>query len=122
MYAWGDGGLGKLGNGAMTNTDVPVVVTLPAGVTAKAVATGYESAYAHRFRRESLRLGRRFYGELGDGTMTTATRPSSSRSPSGVQPVTIAGGGGVGYVIGSDGNLYSWGLKRQTASGERLHD
>ncbi len=30
--------------------------------------------------------------------------------PSGVTPVSIAGGGGTGYAIGSDGHLYAWGL------------
>ncbi len=122
VYAWGDGGLGKLGNGAMSNTDVPVVVTLPAGVTAKAVAAGYESAYAIGSDGNLYAWGDDFYGELGDGTMTNSDTPVVVSLPSGVQPVTIAGGGGVGYVIGSDGNLYSWGLNADGQLGDGSTD
>jgi alpha-tubulin suppressor-like RCC1 family protein len=110
LYAWGDGGLGKLGDGSTDNTDTPVVVSFPAGVTATAVAAGYESAYAIGSDGNLYAWGDDYYGELGDGTMTNSDTPVVVTLPAGVRPVTIAGGGGVGYAIGSDGNLYSWGL------------
>jgi alpha-tubulin suppressor-like RCC1 family protein len=122
LYAWGDGGFGKLGNGSMTNTDTPVVVSLPAGVTAKAVAAGYESAYAIGSDGNLYAWGDNFYGELGNGSTTNSDTPVVVALPTGVQPVTIAGGGGVGYAIGSDGNLYSWGLNADGQLGDGSTD
>jgi alpha-tubulin suppressor-like RCC1 family protein len=110
LYAWGDGGLDKLGDGSMTSSDTPVLVSLPAGVTATAVAAGYESAYAIGSDGNLYAWGDNVYGELGNGTMTDSDTPVVVSLPTGVKPVTISGGGGVGYTIGSDGNLYSWGL------------
>jgi alpha-tubulin suppressor-like RCC1 family protein len=122
LYAWGDGGLGKLGNGSTDNTDTPVVVSFPAGVTATAVAAGYESAYAIGSDGNLYAWGDDFYGELGNGTMTNSDTPVVVSLPAGVRPVTIAGGGGVGYAIGSDGNLYSWGLNSDGQLGDGSTD
>ena len=118
LYVWGDGGLGKLGDGSTTDTDTPAVVSLPAGVTATAVAAGYESAYAIGSDGKLYAWGDDFYGELGDGTMNDSDTPVVVSLPAGVRPVTIAGGGGVGYAIGSDGNLYSWGLNSDGQLGD----
>ena len=87
-----------------------VVVSAPAGVTATAVAAGYESAYAIGSDGNLYAWGDNVYGELGDGNTNDSDTPVVVSLPAGVKPVTIAGGGGVGYAIGSDGNLYSWGL------------
>ena len=58
-----------------------------------------------------LSWGSGSYGELGNGTTTAAqTAPVSVSLPNGVTPTAIAGGGDTGYAIGSDGNLYAWGL------------
>ncbi len=118
LYAWGDGGFGKLGDGSLTNTDTPVVVAFPTGVTATAVAGGYESAYAIGSDGKVYAWGDDLYGELGDGTNNNSATPVVVGLPAGVKPVTIAGGGGVGYAIGSDGNLYSWGLNAEDQLGD----
>ena len=120
LYAWGDGGFGKLGNGSMTNTDTPVVVSLPAGVTAKAVAAGYESAYAIGSDGNLYAWGDDFYGELGDGSMTNSDTPVVVSLPTGVQPVTIAGGGGrrLRHRLGREPLLL--GLERRRPARRRL--
>ena len=118
LYAWGDGGLDKLGDGSMTSTDTPVLVSLPTGVTAKAVAAGYESAYAVGSDGNLYAWGDNVYGELGNGNTNDSDTPVVVSLPAGVKPLTIAGGGGVGYAIGSDSNLYSWGLN----TGDELGD
>ena len=116
LYAWGDNTYGTLGNGtSVTFSDTPVLVSLPTGVTADAVSGGYESAYAIGSDGNLYAWGDNFYGELGNGGATNSDTPVAVSLPSGVTPQAIAGGGGTGYAIGSDGNLYAWGLN---ASGQ----
>ena len=42
LYAWGTNVYGNLGDGSMTDSDTPVVVSLPTGVTPKAISGGYD--------------------------------------------------------------------------------
>jgi alpha-tubulin suppressor-like RCC1 family protein len=46
VWAWGDNQKGQLGNGSRTSSDVPVTVTVPAGVTFVKVNSGGYSCYA----------------------------------------------------------------------------
>jgi alpha-tubulin suppressor-like RCC1 family protein len=110
LYAWGANVYGELGDGTTTNSDTPVLVSLPAGVTPKAVAGGYESAYAIGSDGNLYAWGDDVYGELGNGSYTDSSTPVVVSLPAGVTPKSIAGGGGAAYAIGSDGNLYAWGL------------
>ncbi len=109
LYSWGDSPYGALGNGT-TMSDTPVQVSLPSGVTPKAIAAGFETGYAIGSDGHLYAWGDNFYGELGTGGAATSSTPVVVPLPSGVTPVSIAGGGGTGYAIGSDGNLYAWGL------------
>jgi alpha-tubulin suppressor-like RCC1 family protein len=120
LYAWGDNTYGTLGNGtSATFSDTPVVVSLPTGVTADAISGGYESAYVIGSDGHLYAWGDNFYGELGNGGTTNSDTPVMVSLPSGVTPQAVAGGGGTGYAIGSDGMLYAWGLN---ASGQLGND
>jgi alpha-tubulin suppressor-like RCC1 family protein len=111
LYAWGNNVYGNLGDGNTSNSDVPVVVSLPSGVTPTAIAAGFESAYAIGSDGKLYAWGDNFYGELGTATTdTTNDMPVVVGLPSGVTAKSIAGGGGAAYAIGSDGNLYAWGF------------
>ena len=46
LYAWGNNTNGQLGNGTTNASTTPVVVSLPAGVTATAVAAGTDHSVA----------------------------------------------------------------------------
>ena len=112
LYAWGDGGAGKLGNGTMTAAQTtPVTVSLPEGVTAKAITAGINNAYAIGSDGNLYAWGFGDFGGLGNGTTTLGqTTPVTVSFPAGVTAKTIAAGAQTGYAIGSDGNLYGWGL------------
>ncbi len=56
LYSWGDSPYGALGNGT-TMSDTPVEVSLPSGVTPKAIACRVRDRLRHRLGRPPLRLG-----------------------------------------------------------------
>ena len=45
-YCWGQGAYGKLGNGTTTDSNVPVAVTMPTGVTFSAISVADEQSCA----------------------------------------------------------------------------
>jgi alpha-tubulin suppressor-like RCC1 family protein len=109
LYAWGANSDGELGDGTTTSSDAPVQVSLPSGVTARAIASGNSTAYAIGSDGKLYAWGVNSNGELGDGTTTSSDTPVQVSLPTGVTPTAIAGGYYSGYAIGSDGKLYSWG-------------
>jgi alpha-tubulin suppressor-like RCC1 family protein len=120
LYAWGENIFGSLGNGTTTSSSTPVVVSLPSGVTAKAIAGGV-TAYAIGSDGNLYAWGNNNEGQLGDGTSTgpqmcqdiepptpCSTIPVKVSLPSGVAPTAIAGDA-TAFAIGSNGKLYAWG-------------
>ncbi len=121
LYAWGDNGYGELGDGTDTGPDIcgsseqcsttPVVVSLPSGVTPKAIAAGADgSAYAIGSDGHLYAWGDNTFDQLGNGTSSDlSTTPVMISLPSGVTPSAVAAGQVDAYAIGSDGHLYAWG-------------
>ena len=122
LYAWGDNGSGQLGDGNTSESDAPVVVSLPSGVTPTAIAGGTLAAYAIGSDGNLYAWGENGVGALGNGTNTSSHTPVKVSLPPGVTPKVISGGGGaengVGYMIGSDGNLYAWGYNQDGELGD----
>src|ERR1700722_8987360 len=109
LYAWGANSAGELGDGTTTEVDAPVQVSLPTGVTAKAIAGGNSTAYAIGSNGKLYAWGDNNDGQLGNGTTIRSDTPVQVSLPTGVTPMAIAGGYHSGYAVGSDGKLYSWG-------------
>jgi alpha-tubulin suppressor-like RCC1 family protein len=109
LYAWGDSFYGELGNGGTTNSDTPVVVSLPSGVTPQAIAGGGGTGYAIGSDARLYAWGLNASGQLGDGSTNNSSTPVVVSLPLGVTPTSIAGAGGFAYAVGSDGHLYAWG-------------
>jgi alpha-tubulin suppressor-like RCC1 family protein len=116
LYAWGGGGLGALGNGMNTgDSNTPVQVSLPSGVSPVAIAASVSTAYAIGSDGHLYAWGANNAGQLGDGTNSPicgscgSAIPVVVSLPQGVAPTAIAAGGYTAYAIGSDGHLYAWG-------------
>lgn len=109
LYAWGDNSSGQLGDGNTANSDVPVRVSLPLGVTPAAVAAGAFAAYATGSNGSLYSWGNNGFGQLGDGNTANSEVPVEVRLSPGVTTKAIAGGGGMGYAVGSDDKMYAWG-------------
>ncbi len=110
VYAWGDNFYGELGNGSTTNSTTPVPVSLPVGVTATAIAGGGGTGFSIGSDGNLYGWGYNANGGLGDNSTSNSDTPVVVELPSGVTPKAITAGGGFAHAIGSDGNLYGWGL------------
>ena len=109
LYAWGDNSSGQLGDGNTANSDVPVRVSLPSGVTPAAVAAGAFAAYAIGSNGSLYSWGNNGFGQLGDGNTANSDVPVQVSLSPGVTTKAVAGGGGMGYAVGSDDKMYAWG-------------
>ena len=109
LYAWGVNTNGELGNGTVTSSTTPVVVSMPAGVTATAVAAGDSHSVALGSNGSVYDWGYNGFGQLGNNTTTDAHTPVKVTLPAGVTPIAVAAGQFMTETLGSDGNVYAWG-------------
>jgi alpha-tubulin suppressor-like RCC1 family protein len=125
LYAWGDNEYGQLGNGTTTSSLSPVVVSLPTGVTPKAIAAGCDDAYVIGSDENLYAWGASNVGQLGNGNSSgpqncnsqtpdpvdepCSLSPVRVLMPTGVTATSITAGADTAYAVGSDGNLYAWG-------------
>jgi alpha-tubulin suppressor-like RCC1 family protein len=113
VYAWGLNNAGQLGNGTTTNSETPVQVKLPGGVTATAIACGLYHSLALGSDGNVYAWGDNTYGELGNGTTANSDIPIKVNFPSGFVPAKIYAYAYNNYVIGTDGSVYAWGANGQ---------
>jgi len=116
VYAWGFNYEGQLGNGidsqnsTTPQSKVPVLVKLPAGVTARAIAAGENHSLAIGSDGKLYAWGWNNFGQLGIGsTDTDRPTPVVVTLSAGVTPTAITAGSLHSLATGSDGNLYAWG-------------
>jgi alpha-tubulin suppressor-like RCC1 family protein len=107
---WGVGGGGALGNGASSDSNVPVDVTgLTSGVTG--ISAGAEHACAvttdGSFSGMVKCWGDNSYGQLGDGTTTSRSLPGSISSSA--QAAAISAGGKHTCALLTTSGVTCWG-------------
>ena len=96
MYAWGFGADGQLGNGGVKNEKVPVVVSMPAGVTAVAIAGGLDHSLAIGSDGNIYAWGEDGAGELGNGGTTNSDTPVQVSLPAFAHPPIAVFAGATG--------------------------
>ena len=109
LYAWGSDFYGQLGDGTTTDSHIPVVVSLPSGVSPTTIAAGYGHSLAIGSDGKLYAWGYNADGELGNATATNSAIPVAVSLPAGISPTAIAAGTTHSLAIGSDGKLYVWG-------------
>jgi alpha-tubulin suppressor-like RCC1 family protein len=109
VLAWGRNANGELGIGTTVDSSVPVAVGLPSGTIVTAIATGMYHNLALTSTGQVEAWGGNPYGQLGDGTMTSATTPVAVSLPSGTIVTTIAGGSMSSMALTSAGRMLAWG-------------
>ena len=115
LYAWGLNTSGRLGDGTEIQRFTPVPVHQPAGVTFSQFSAGDTSCFAISTNGDLYAWGWNGYGRLGDGS-----NAEDRKTPTLISPPDRASAGFTWarvmvrddhvLAIGSDGNLYSWGL------------
>jgi len=122
VYAWGRNGKGQLGDGTTNDSNMPVKVLLPAGVTATAIAVGDSNGYALCSDGNIYAWGLNNYGELGNGTTNSSENPipAAITKPNGITSwKAIASGSNFAYAIGNNDSLYAWGRNANAQLGIR---
>lgn len=109
VLAWGANGLGQLGGGpgiAVTGSDTPVGVSLPAGTTIAAIAAGRNHSLALTSTGTVLGWGNNGSGELGQtesagpGTGFRSVTPVPVSLPVGTKITAISAGGRHSLAVG----------------------
>ncbi len=109
VYASGSNSNGQLGDGTTYGSNSPVVVHLPSGVHATAIAAGDYHSLAIGSDGHVYAWGYNTNGQLGNGTNTNSDVPVQVGLPAGVTPTAVAGEASASLTLGSDGKVYSWG-------------
>ena len=109
VYSWGSNSTGNLGDSTKTNSSVPVMVKMPAGITATAISAGSSYGLAIGNDGNVYAWGGNGFGQLGDDTTALSMVPVLVHMPAGVTGKAIAGGRLFSAAIGSDGKVYAWG-------------
>ncbi|MEK0312419.1 RCC1 domain-containing protein [Cohnella sp. 56] len=105
VWAWGDNGQGRLGDGTATKRIVPVQVQELSGV--KAIAAGGFHSVALKEDGTVWAWGHNNYGQVGDGTTTQRNKPVPIGGLSGV--MQIAANSFSSAALREDGSIWSWG-------------
>ena len=116
VKCWGSGTAGELGNGGTSNSSSAVAVSgLSSGVVSVSVGSYHACALLDTGGVKCW--GYNGYGQLGDGTTTTATAPVSvSGLTSGVASISV--GYGSSCAVLTSGALKCWGRNDQGQIGD----
>ncbi|MCS6778048.1 MAG: dockerin type I domain-containing protein [Chloroherpetonaceae bacterium] len=117
VYAWGNNGLGQLGDGTVTSRSYPGGVLAPQEVSmftgARAIAVGGAHTLALRRDGTVWAWGNNASGELGDGTTTNRRTPVPVKGPGGSGVLTgvtaLAARSGCSMALRPDGTVWAWG-------------
>ena len=106
-YCWGWNQYGQLGNNSTTNSSIPVVVQMPAGVSFQSITAGYAHTCALTTTGQAYCWGQG--GRLGNNSNTHSSIPVAVQMPAGVSFQSIAAGSEHTCALTTTGHAYCWG-------------
>lgn len=117
VWAWGYNSSGQLGDGTMTNRNLPVQVKDAAGTGvltgAASIAGGGNHIVVSLTDGTAWAWGYNNYGQLGDATTTNRSIPVQVKDVTGADyfggTAVIAAGGNQTVAIRVDGTVWAWG-------------
>src|SRR6266516_3165173 len=118
LRAWGANGLGQLGDGTTSNSDVPVKVKLPPGTRITSARVGCDHALALTSSGEVLAWGNNNTGQLGDGTTGSSSVPVKVLLPPGTKVTAIRAGCAHNLALTSKGKVLAWGFNADMELGD----
>ena len=114
-YCWGDNSKGQLGNGGSgvgIYSDIPVAVTMPAGVVFSVVTLGFSQTCALSGDGNAFCWGQDIYGAIGDGDggdKSVVAVPTAVAKPQGVTFTTLSTGYSHTCALDPVGFAHCWG-------------
>ena len=111
-FCWGDGSSGQLGNGASTDSDVPVLVGRVAG---RDLTAGAAHSCAIDSQGQVRCWGSNYSGQLGDGTNTFSSVPVTVDAG---DCVAVAASSMSACSLSGDGSARCWGEGRSGELGD----
>ncbi|HXW39021.1 MAG TPA: MBG domain-containing protein, partial [Acidimicrobiales bacterium] len=114
VESWGFNGSGELGDGSDTSSTTPTAVSVPSGVTVRAIAAGADHALALSSMGAVYDWGSDVFGQLATALVDSAPVDSPIPvQPLGLPPlatfVAVAGGLDSSYALTSTGVVWTWG-------------
>lgn len=116
VFAWGDNGSGRLGDGTTTMSRTPVAVDMTgalAGKSVVAIAAGQYHSLALTSEGRVYSWGYGFQGQLGDGSIDSRISPvavETSGVLAGKSVIGISAGLSHSIALTSDGAVATWGF------------
>jgi hypothetical protein len=117
VWSWGSNNFGQLGNG--TTTSIPGSNPTPVPVPGLSGITQVSASGAHSLALRAdgtvFAWGDNQYGELGDGSLTSISRPERVPGLTGI--TKVIGGQADSFAITAGGTLLAWGNNSYGALG-----
>lgn len=113
-YCWGTNNNGQLGDGSTNQSEVPIAVSLPDGVTLSSLSAGAYHTCGLTDAGAAYCWGLDEVGQLGDGheydgSIETSAVPVAVVMPPGVSFTTMVSGYGHNCALTPAGKAYCWG-------------
>ena len=119
IKCWGKGSQGRLGNGASTNHNTPVDVTMGGSVTAEAISAGDQHTCAIFNDDKVYCWGENAAGELGIGNNTDQNTPSVVDLGASKTATAISVGESHSCALLNDNTVKCWGYNAHGQVGDR---
>ena len=111
VYSFGYGGMGQLGHGNFEDQRTPRAIEALRGVRVGAVLTGISHSLMLGVDGLVYAFGASGNGRLGHDGWAVQRTPRAIEALRGVRAIAVSAGGGHSLVLGSGGEVYSFGVR-----------